>query len=224
MFQGFTPAAVEFLWGICLNNERGWFMEHKQDYHDFVEKPIKELGREVFDALCEDFPNTDWQLHVCRIYRDARRLHGRGPYKDHMWFTIHRPHERFEPVPALYFEIAPSYFSYGCGFWDAGADIMAKHRARIDQRPGELEAIVRRLEHSRFVLGGEEYKRPKGDAGPLLNPWYNRKNLFLSFDDDPEGALFTPQLKEDILEGFHTLMPLYRYLDTLSGDPEPNKQ
>ena len=223
MFQGFTPAAIEFLWGICLNNEREWFMDHKQDYHQYVETPIKELGREVFDELSAAYPKTDWNLHVCRIYRDARRLHGRGPYKDHMWFTIQRPHERFEPVPALYFEIAPNYFSYGCGFWDAGADIMSKHRARIDQRPQELEELARKLKKSRFVLGGQEYKRPKGDVGQLLNPWYNRKNHILSFDDNPEGVLFTPQLKEDIVEGFRFLMPFYRYLDTLSGDVEPNK-
>ena len=28
---------------------------------------------------------------VSRIYRDARRLHGRGPYKDHLWFCVERP-------------------------------------------------------------------------------------------------------------------------------------
>ena len=26
MFQGFTPEAVEFLWGIKFNNNREWFL------------------------------------------------------------------------------------------------------------------------------------------------------------------------------------------------------
>ena len=36
MFQGFSQNAIDFLWGISLNNERGWFMAHKQDFTDYV--------------------------------------------------------------------------------------------------------------------------------------------------------------------------------------------
>ena len=74
MFQGFSQNAIDFLWGISLNNERGWFMAHKQDFTDYVDIPMRELGKEVFSALAEDYPKQDWRLHVCRIYRDARRL------------------------------------------------------------------------------------------------------------------------------------------------------
>lgn len=162
MFQGFSQNAIDFLWGISLNNERGWFMAHKQDFTDYVDIPMRELGKAVFSALAEEYPKQDWRLHVCRIYRDARRLHGRGPYKEHLWFTIERPHERFESVPALYFELAPNYYSYGCGYWDAGAATMAKLRARIDNDPKPLERLARRLNKSKFVLSGEEFKRPKG--------------------------------------------------------------
>ena len=222
MFQGFSQGSIDFLWGIRLNNERTWFLAHKEEYLTLVDAPIKALGKQVFDAICAEYPRLNLKLHVCRIYRDARRLHGRGPYKDHMWFTIERPHERFEGVPALYFEIAPNYFSYGCGYWDAGAATMAKLRARIDSRPKELEKLVRKLNRSKFVLGGEEFKRPKGNINALLNPWYNRKNISIGFDDNPEGILFTPQLADEIIEAFRFLMPIYQYLDTLSGDPEPN--
>ena len=164
------------------------------------------------------------RLHVCRIYRDARRLFGRGPYKDHLWFTIERPHERFEGVPALYFELAPNYFSYGCGYWDASPATMSKLRRRIEVNPKPLEKIVRRLNKSRFKLTSEAFKRPKGDVGKLLNPWYNAKNIAVGYDDDPEDVLFTPELKDEVLAGFRELMPLYLYLDSLAGDPEPNKE
>lgn len=152
MFQGFSQNAIDFLWGISLNNERGWFMAHKQDFTDYVDIPMRELGKEAFSALAEEYPKQDWRLHVCRIYRDARRLHGRGPYKEHLWFTIERPHERFESVPALYFELAPNYYSYGCGYWDAGAATMAKLRARIDNDPKPLERLARRLNKSKFIV------------------------------------------------------------------------
>lgn len=223
MFQGFSQGAIDFLWGIRFNNERPWFLTHKQEYQDLVLAPLKELGAEVFDEIVKLCPGHSLHLHVSRIYRDARRLFGRGPYKDHMWFVLERPHERFTSVPALYFEIAPNYFSYGCGFWDAGTSTMAKLRRRIEERPEELSKIVRKLNKTKFVLGGEAFKRPKGDVGELLNPWYNRRNIALSYDDNPEGILFTRELKDEVVEGLSQLVPLYLYLDSLHADPEPAK-
>lgn len=223
MFTGFSDATIDFLWELRFHNERPWFLEHKQVFLDTLDRPMKALAADVTAALEQAYPDRKWYLHVARIYRDARRLHGRGPYKEHLWFTIERPHERFESVPALYFELAPNYYSYGCGYWDAGAATMAKLRARIDNDPRPLERLARRLNKSKFVLSGEEFKRPKGDAGKLLNPWYNRKNIAIAYDDNPEGVLFTPQLKDDVLDGFRFLMPYYRYLDTLAGDMEPNR-
>ena len=32
MFEGFSPETVDFLWGIRMNNNREWFLEHKKDY------------------------------------------------------------------------------------------------------------------------------------------------------------------------------------------------
>lgn len=224
MFEGFTPGAIEFLWGIKFNNNREWFLPRKDEFLALVDAPMRALGGEIFAALNEEYPQLSLRLHVCRIYRDARRLFGRGPYKDHLWFTIERPHERFEGVPALYFELAPNYFAYGCGYWDASPATMAKLRRRIETQPKKLAAIVRKLDKTRFHFDGQPFKRPKGAVGPLLDPWYNAKNVAVSYADNPEGVLFTPQLKDDVLEGFRALMPLYRYLDTLSGDPEPEKE
>ena len=100
----------------------------------------------------------------------------------------------------------------------------ARLRRRIETNPKALEKIVRKLNKSRFTLSGEAFKRPKGDVGTLLNPWYNAKHIAVSYDDNPEGVLFTPELKDEVLAGFRELMPLYLYLDSLSGDPEPAKE
>ena len=222
MFQGFSQEAVDFLWGVKFNNNREWFTAHKQEYLDLLDKPLRELASQLLAAMTEEFPRLGLHAHVCRIYRDARRLYGRGPYKDHLWLVLERPSD--EPGrPAFYFEIAPNYFSYGCGTWDMTASTAAKLRARIERDPKELEKLARRLKKSKFTLFGTEYKRPKGDVGPLLNPWYNRKNLGISFDDNCEGVLFTPELYDDILEGFRFLVPYYEFFLSLLADPEPEK-
>lgn len=224
MFEGFSPEAVAFLWGVKFNNHREWFSQHKQEYLDLVDKPLRELSRQLWEAMDGEFPKLGLQQHVCRIYRDARRLHGRGPYKDHLWLVLERPGEDHLGRPAFYFEIAPNYFSYGCGFWDMSPETAARLRARIECEPKPLETLARRLNKSKFELFGEAYKRPKGDVGKLLNPWYNRKNLGISFNGNPEGVLFMPALFDEVLEGFRFLVPYYRYFEEVLSRSAPGKE
>ena len=224
MFQGFTQETVDFMWGIRFNNERGWFLEHKEDYQKHLLEPVKALGEDIYKGVQEMLPREPLMLKTSRIYRDARRLYGRGPYKDHLWLLLQRPHDRGEAVPAFYFELAPECYSSGMGYWDAPAGVMARLRARIDRDPAPVEKLARQLEHSPFHLEGQEYKRPKGDPGPLLSPWYNRKNIAISREENCEGVLFTQQLFDQVLADIKFLVPYYQYLSSLSGDPEPKRQ
>lgn len=223
MFQGFSQDAIDFLWGIRFNNERSWFEAHKQEYLDLIAQPMKELGQQVHSQILEEFPDMGINLHVSRIYRDARRLHGRGPYKDHLWFTLRRPREDWVSTPCFYFEVAPEYYCYGVGCYDATPLTMNKLRARIDHNPKKLETLARKLNKSKFRLDGQEYKRPKGDPGELLYSWYNRKNISFHFEDNSDGVLFTPELVNEMVEGFRFLMPYYNFMDGLAGDPDPNQ-
>ena len=223
-FTGFTQASVDFLWGIRFHNERSWFEAHKEEYLEHVARPLRALGEELHRRMQDSRPDLGLDLHVSRIYRDARRLHGRGPYKDHLWFTLRRPKEEWVSLPAFYFEIAPEYFSYGMGCYDATPVTAAKLRARIDRDPEPLAKLARKLaRQGDFQLEGPCYKRPKGDPGVLLSPWYNRKSLSLCHDENCEGVLFTPELTERVWAGFSFLVPYYQYLYALSGDPDPGR-
>ena len=107
------------------------------------------------------------------------------------------------------------------GCYDATPVTMAKLRARIDRDPKPVEQLARKLEKSPFHLEGEMYKRPKGAPGPLLAPWYNRKNISFARDENCEGLLFQPELADQVLEGFRFLKPYYDYMLSLAGDPAP---
>ena len=73
MFQGFSQGAIDFLWGIRFNNERGWFLAHKEEFLTLVDAPMRELAAQVSQAMTEEFPKLGLELKVSRIYRDARR-------------------------------------------------------------------------------------------------------------------------------------------------------
>lgn len=223
MFQGFDPRVVDFLWGIRFNNEKPWFEEHKQEYLDYLYNPMKELTKQVYGALEKECEELGLSSKVSRIYRDARRLHGRGPYKDHLWLAIERPHDVFSPEPTFWFELTPEGYSYGLGYWYMPPLTAAKFRARLDREPRVFEKLARSLKsRPDLVLTGEEYKRPKGPApSKLLEPWYNRKGFSLSHEAPQEDKLYRPEFADELIEAYRFLMPFCRYLLLLEGDPDP---
>ena len=222
MFQGFSPEAVSFLWDLRFHNERTRFLEHKDAFLQLVDTPMRELAQQTTQVMQEEFPDLKLEHKVSRIQRDARRLHGRGPYKDHLWFSIRRPGSQDSATPCLYFELAPEYYSFGMGCYDSSPLMMAKLRARIDHDPKPMEKLALRLQtRPEYTFFGELYKRPKGDPRPLLYPWYNLKKIGIGADFNCEGILFTPQLAAQVLDGFRFLMPFYQYFRELPGDPSP---
>ena len=91
MFQGYTQETVDFLWGIRFNNERGWFMEHKQIYQTALLEPTRALGGQIYDGLHAMLPDEPLQLKVSRIYRDAPACSAAGRIGQPL---AQRPHRR----------------------------------------------------------------------------------------------------------------------------------
>ena len=225
MFTGFTDETVDFLWGIRFNNERTWFEAHKEIYLNRFYRPMCALADELYAFMLEQRPDLGLIRKVNRIYRDARRLFGRGPYKDHLWLTISQPAERWACQPVFWFELGPEEYSFGLGYWMAQALTMAKFRARMDREPKVMEKLARAVnKQDTFQLRGETFKRPREAPSKLLEPWYNLKGGFsLSCARPHDDLLWSPDLPGHILEEWEKLLPLFRYLTTLDGDPDPRE-
>ena len=212
----YDQQTVDFLWGIRFNNDRSWFQEHKEQYQTHLLAPTRALGEQLYDGLHAMLPHEPLILKVSRIYRDARRLHGQGPYKDHLWLCVRTGDQDWTGRPTFYFEIAPDYYSYGMGFWCAAPALMALYRQRIDADPKPLEKLVRRFDRQQtFRLTGPEYARSKGQVSDLLRPWYQKKSLSLQWEAPLDQRIFSPQLPQEILESFRELLPFYRYFTDL---------
>ena len=175
------------------------------------------MAEQVYAAVHEMLPDEPLMVKVSRIYRDARRLHGNGPYKDHLWFCIRTGDQDWTGRPTFWFEIAPDYYSYGLGFWSPKASLMAHYRKRMDAHPEEMEKLVREFAGQEvFTLDGPVYARSKGQVSELLQPWYNRKSITLRHDCSPlDERIFSPELADDVIKGFGLLTPFYRYFAEL---------
>ena len=216
-FEGFPKDLPDFLWGVALNNEKAWFEARRDTYERTLHGPIKALAEEVCGALCGRFPDLVLRYHVSRIYRDARTLNGRGPLNDHMWFSVGRTARVYESEPQFYFGIDARCCDWGLGWWSVTAADMQRWRERIDADPGRLLGIVKGLDRLEGCgLLADRYKRPKGDPGPELYPWYNAKRVVFGttewFEPDPPGA----ELAARLTEAFAGMTPLYRYMNELS--------
>ncbi len=224
MFTGFSGETIDFLWGIRFNNNREWFEAHKQTYLTCLYHPMLEMADEAYEFLRGMRPDYGLIRKVTRIYRDTRRLHGRGPYKDGLWFCIEQPSEDWRDKPTFFFDLDPDRFSYGLG--DVAAPLtMAKLRARMDRDPKPLEKLVRALEkQTEFVSDLPQYKKSKGDApSRALAPWYQARNFSIIHSGKPSEDLFGRAILEQVKRGFAFLLPYYDYFVTLSSDPDPSE-
>lgn len=214
MFQGFKAEAGDLFWELCFNNDRTWFYEHKEQYEQLIGTPLKELAKETVSILTGRFPEFDAVTHVSRIWRDARRLYGRGPLKDNLWFSV-RNGSSDECAVSFYFELKPATFSYGMGSWCTTAGMSENFRRKIDANPAEFERLASEVDAlEKFTLEGPMYSRPKGDRGEIVNRWYNRKYNDLCHTEDFGGDLLTPELPAVLADSFTSLMPMFRYLDS----------
>ena len=57
-FEGYTQETLDFLWGIRFNNERSWFLAHKQDYEAHLLAPTRALGEQCMKPCTRHSPRS----------------------------------------------------------------------------------------------------------------------------------------------------------------------
>ena len=218
MFNGFSKETGEFMWELAFNNERPWFNAHKQEFETYLNRPFRALAADTYALMSERFPDTDFRVHVSRIYRDARRLFGRGPYKEALWFTIFAdpPAGQESEGPAFWFEIKASSYEYGFGYYGSPGQ-MECFRKTVDANPAAFERLAEQMASlPGLSLGGEEYKKPKAVKSGYTAAWYNRKYFGLSHRVDFGGDLFSPSLPVILADTYEKMMPMFLFLSGIS--------
>ena len=211
MFQGFTPETFDFLWGIRMNNNREWFMEHKQQYVTTLYEPMKALGKELFEPFLDAPGNV---LKVSRIYRDAR-MHHTEPYKESLWVCIRQDVEWWAENPCLFFEICPEGISYGFILWSPKTSAMEDFRKYISAKPDEFLQLVKDTEEATGLpITAALYKRPRVTDNPALEPYFAWKGQIACVREEaPNEGIFSPELSQRVKELLLQLRPLYDYFN-----------
>ena len=211
MFEGFSPETVDFLWGIRMNNNRDWFLEHKKDYVNHLYEPMKALGKDLFLPFLDKPGNL---LKVSRIYRDAR-MHHPLPYKESLWICIRQDVAWWAENPCLYFEICPEGVTYGFCLWKPRTATLEALRQHWAAQPSAFLQLIADTEKATDVpVTADLYKRPKEAPIPELEPFYAwRGNISCAITEPVSEALFGPELGQRAGEFLEKLIPLYDYFN-----------
>ncbi|MDD6188395.1 MAG: DUF2461 family protein [Clostridiales bacterium] len=122
-------------------------------------------------------------------------------------------HER----PVFWFEIAPEGYSYGLGVYSPNPRQMERFRRQVDEHPAEILKLAESFEaQERFMLEGDEYARKKGNPPAPLDKWYNRKSINFYCDRGLAAPFYSGELVGEVAEGYHMLLPYYRYFTKLA--------
>lgn len=214
-FKGFYPETFDFLWGIRLNNNRDWFQAHKEEYLEYLYRPMLALGEELWGPF-RDVPGM--RCKVSRIYRDMRMPQPHGPYKESLWISLRQDAYYWGMHPCLYFEIRPEAAEYGFVLWKPQPLTMERFRADLAANSDRFLELAARCEQATgMTLTGDQYKRRKPCADPRAERFMSNKNLMCSREIAPGPELFDGALAETVRTVLLELLPLYEYFIMLES-------
>lgn len=218
-FPGFPPEALKFFRQLKRNNNREWFLAHKETYEQQVKAPMTELilvlGIEVRHLAPEMV--VDPKKAIYRIYRDIRFSADKTPYKTQIAALFAPRGTSKHAGAALYFHLSHEELLVAGGVYMPGSRELFAIRNHIAAHPHQLRKIIR---HRRFKqlfgsLEGEQLSRvPKGfppdhPAADLL-----RYKQFLVSVMRPAELALSPELFPFLLQNFRVMMPLVHFLNS----------
>ena len=217
MFTGYSDKVGDFFWELRFNNSREWFNPRKAEFDQLVMQPTKALANELYDWFQEQYPALGLNLHISRIYRDARRLFGRGPLNDHIWFSFQNAIENRGEAPCFWFQVGADGYGCGAGWWMPAASGVQLRRM-LDNDPKRAEKLLRQLDaQQEYTLSGPVYARPKGHAGEAVGRLYNMRSFSIESMHPFDARSSGPELTEWIRDGFRFLLPFYRLFEQAYG-------
>jgi uncharacterized protein (TIGR02453 family) len=145
----FTPELFRFLSRLKRNNNREWFLRHKDEYETSVRQPalrfIEAFAaplRELSAYLVADARPTRGSLF--RIYRDTRFSNDKRPYKTHVAMRFsHRGKDVHSP--GFYLHLEPGSCFAASGLWHPEPPTLLRVRTAIVERPEEWRAVRKLL-------------------------------------------------------------------------------
>jgi uncharacterized protein (TIGR02453 family) len=217
-FFRFPEAGLRFLRRLKRNNNREWFLANKEEYEEFLKKPMEDLVEALaleFARFAPEFQASP-RISLYRIYRDTRFSKDKTPYKTRV-AAIFPPRGLGKHDGAgLYFHISTTELLIGGGLYMPSPEDLQAVRTAIASDYQNFEAIVQNRGFRRLFgeLSGEQLTRvPRGFPAGHEAADYLRLKQFLAGRKLSPKVATSPGFQKAILETFVALTPLLRFLN-----------
>ena len=216
-FDGFKPEALKFLRDLEHNKNKEWFESRRHEYEALILTPLRKLVMDLSPAMSDIDPYLELRpvvnKTISRIYRDTRFSKDKRLFRNHMWITFKQPRLNWYDMPSWWFEIMPTGYTFGMGFYQASPETMHTFRKMIStDLSGFRKTISFYPGKPAFELEGAVYKRSMtNDLPDDIQSWYQKRNMYLICKRPEEKILYSPKLVDELAQRYLELEPLYQY-------------
>jgi uncharacterized protein (TIGR02453 family) len=145
----FSPQLFRFLTRLKRNNNRDWFLAHKDEYEADVRQPALRFIANFAAPLHQITPYLvadprPWRGSLFRIYRDTRFSGDKRPYKTHIAMRFSHPGKGVHS-PGFYLHLEPGSCFAACGLWHPEPPTLLKVRSALVSRPEQWRAVRKLL-------------------------------------------------------------------------------
>jgi uncharacterized protein (TIGR02453 family) len=145
----FTPELFRFLTRLKRNNNRDWFLAHKDEYESSAHQPALQFITDFAAPLYKITPHLvadprTSRGSLFRIYRDTRFAADKRPYKTNIAMRFsHRGKDIHSP--GFYLHLEPGGCFAASGLWHPEAETLLKVRNAIVERGNEWRKVRKLL-------------------------------------------------------------------------------
>lgn len=219
-FQGFPADAINFLTALRMNNNKAWFVEHKQDYDLHIMQPARDFVVAMGKRLGELSPGViaDPRVNksIFRIYRDVRFSHDKTPYKTHLALLFWAGEGAKLENPGYYFHLEAENLMLGGGIYQFSKPMLKAYRnAVVNPVLGPaLYQLMADLKEKGYDVGSQTYKRVPRDYDPN-HPYADLlrySGFTMGIDLGLHPTLHTPALVDTCIEIYRDAKPMINWL------------
>ncbi len=202
-FAGIPPEAFRFYAELEENNNREWWLGHKDVYDAAVKEPLS--------ALLAELEPEFGPARLFRPYRDVRFSQDKSPYK-----TAQGAFATRQEGVGYYLQVSADGLLVGGGYRSHTPAQLARFRAAADASGsgGALQEIVAAVADAGFRIEGEKLKTvPRGfDRDHPRAELLKHKTLYTGADLGQPEWVSTEAAAEEVAGRWRQLRPLVEWV------------
>lgn len=207
---------------LAQNNNREWFLAHKNEYETYVLKPsrafIITMGNKLkkISKKIHAIPRVNKSLF--RIHRDMRFHKSRYPYNTNLGIFFWEGSEKRRIWnPGFYFHIEKRSLLLCAGVDEFSLTRLKKYRDRLSHPAGcreLLKVLAKVSENDHIVISGRKLKKhpPGYDIHEENEDLMKYKGIRVMYAMKTSEILHKPELIDFCYEKYSQMAPLHRWM------------